>query len=105
MKKSKQKYNIYLIEEQHNLFIGRFDRIVTKIGETYAVSKAQAISNYCFREGVRRSRITEDAFDVTNHDYIDAEPALNEWRRKYGEETLEAVPEECHIKYSELKEE
>ena len=49
----KKKYQIIKVDT-YDYGDGRFEERKTVVGETLAVSEAQAVNNYCFRSGNRR---------------------------------------------------
>lgn len=66
MKKPKFKYHIFIIESGWGCY--GTDTTLKEIrkkhvGDTWAVSEAQAINNYCYREGVRAFEVIGDRAD------------------------------------------
>lgn len=58
MKKPKQKYEIFA-ETTLDYGDGHIDTTRERVGETWAVSEAQAINNYCYRNGTHNYEVHE----------------------------------------------
>lgn len=70
----KRKYIIYT-QTRTDYGDGRMDKSERRVGETWAVSKAQAVNNYCYREGVRAYQCAEWSHDGLRETEIIAKEA------------------------------
>lgn len=91
MEQQKKKYNVYKIVTQF------YDDVVIasdcfKVGETYAVSKDQAVNNYCWRSGVYNGSVDTDGSRYEKYTYYRATTGVLDAQGKLVHKPRDVMP-------------